>query len=411
MAVLSPPGYVQAGVYSALLDRMYLATLRTMRNAATNNAAREGFFPDRLSLYSNPSGMDVVIGPGSGVIANDFAADAGDYLFANTSNTTLTPAASSPTQNRHDILGFQVKDNFYDGSGQNALVPTVVQGTNSAGTPVDPALPSSFIPVVRAVINAGVTSPTLQDMRVKTVNSGGILPVESSTVRGTLGNAYPGAPVWRTDAKRLEVADGVGGWSAVTIPVVSTVAGLSTFTSPYADMVAWVTEVKGFYVYSGGTWQHARSAEPSGKLWSTAGDQPVGAGASATITMNQSRVRGGVTATPASGILTIPVSGFYRINYGCPIDGGGSGRVQSSVSRVRAGSPTIIHATGEYKEGTVTFWVGGQSPEVPLQAGDQVRLDVLNSTASSINVGRLTEVNSAYVAVRYLRALEGATPV
>jgi hypothetical protein len=411
VAVLTPPGYVQAGVYSALLDRMYLATMRTMREAATNNAAREGFFPDRVSAYSNPSGMDVVIGPGSGIIANDFAGDAGDYLFANTSNTTLTPAASSPTQNRHDILGFQVKDNFYDGSGQNALVPTIVQGANAAGAPSDPATPSSFIPVVRAVINAGVTSPTLQDLRVKTVNSGGILPVESATVRGTLGNSYPGAAIWRTDVKRVELADGVGGWSALTVPVVSTVAGLSTFTSPYADMVAWVTEVKGLYVYSGGTWQHVRSAEPSGKLWSTAGDQAIGAGASATIVMNQSRVRGGVVATPASGTLSIPVSGFYRVNYGAPVDSGGSGRIQASVERVRAGSPLMIHATGEYKEGTVTFWLTGQSPEVPLQAGDTVRLAVLNSTASSMNVSRLTEVNSAFLALRYVRSLEGATPV
>lgn len=208
MTLQSPPFALQGGTYTALSDRLHLVTTRTLRDFSVAHRSRQGFFPDRFPAYSNPSGMDVVIGPGAGVVANTFASDAGDYNFSNPSNLTLTPAASSPTQNRHDILGFRVLDHFYDSSGQNSIVPAVIQGTNAAGSPSDPALPASFIPVVRAVINATVTSPTLQDMRVKTVPSGGLLPIGSDTERTAIGTPHAGMVIPRTDKTYLEFFNG-----------------------------------------------------------------------------------------------------------------------------------------------------------------------------------------------------------
>jgi hypothetical protein len=197
--------------------------------------ARQGFFPDRFPAYSNPSGMDVVIGPCAGVIANTFASDAGDYNFSNPSNLTLTPAASSPTQNRHDILGFRVMDNFYDSSGLNSIVPAVIQGTNAAGAPSDPALPASFIPVVRAVINATVTVPTLQDMRVKTVMAGGLLPIGSGAERTAIGTPYAGMLIPRTDTATVELYNGsawvrLGQRRMVTSTATVNSAGLTAKT-------------------------------------------------------------------------------------------------------------------------------------------------------------------------------------
>ena len=413
MAVQSPPAFLQGGTYTALSDRLHLITARVMRDPATSIEARQGLFPDRFPAYSNPSGMDIVVGPGAGVIRNTFASAAGDYAFVNTTNTQVTLAASSPTLNRNDIIGFQVRDAFYSGADTDVIL-AVIQGIGAAGVPTDPVLPASFLPVVRAVVNANASTPTLQDLRVKTAMSGALMPVASSTERTSLGTQPLGTGIYRTDGLRLEFANGSGGWTTLTVPVVATVAALtSTFPNPTADMLVWVSAVKALFVYSGAGWQHHRSAESTGKLWSTAGNQSIaGGGTQATIVFNQTRVRGSMAANPGAGRLILPLDGFYEINYVSPIGGGSTGRVQSAVYRTRSGVGSApIHAAGEHKGDAFTYWVGSQSPEIPLQAGDEIEMQVLNSTASSVTVTRTSEINGAQLSVRYVRALEGVTPV
>lgn len=203
MTLLSPPGYLQAGTYSALLDRAYLATVPTVRDFALAWGGKKGFYPSRVPAFSVVSGMTVVVGPCAGVIANTFLTNGGDYKFANPDNFQVVLAGSSPTLNRNDIIGIQVKDNFYDSSGLNQVAPAVIQGANSAGAPSDPALPASFIPVCRAVVSAGATSPTLQSMVVRTTHDGGLLPIASDTERSALGTPYSGFPILRTDQHGL----------------------------------------------------------------------------------------------------------------------------------------------------------------------------------------------------------------
>src|SRR6188474_1643596 len=145
MTVLTPPGYTQGGTYTAKLDRVFLATLGKIPNLAATYSARQGFFGGRVPVYANPSGMNITMGACGAVVANTFASASGDYLVANDASVQVTLAASSPTLNRYDIIGFQVKDNLFDSSGLNTAVPAVIQGSNSAGTPSDPTLPASFI--------------------------------------------------------------------------------------------------------------------------------------------------------------------------------------------------------------------------------------------------------------------------
>lgn len=210
MTLLSPPGYLQAGTYSALLDRMYDATISTIRNFGAAHSARRGFFPSRVPTFAVVSGFDVAVGPCAGVITNNFTTDGGEYKFANPDNFQVTLAGSSPTLNRQDIIGIQVKDNFYDSSGLNLVQPAVIQGTNSAGTPVDPVIPAAFIPVCRAVVSAGATSPTLQSMIGRTAHDGGVLPITSDTERAGLGTPYVGMPILRTD-RQGEIQMWTGG--------------------------------------------------------------------------------------------------------------------------------------------------------------------------------------------------------
>lgn len=223
MAVLSPPGYLQAGVYSALLDRVYLNTAPTLRSfPSATISAKPGFWPAKLPTYAVVSGMDVAIGPCAGLVANGFVSGGGEYAVANPTATQVTLAGSSPTLNRNDIIGFYVRDNFYDASGFNQVTVAVVQGTNSAGAPTDPALPPSFLPVARAVVSAGVTSPVLQGMISRTVPEGGLLQIGTDSERTSLGTPYYGYPILRTDQYGLlQVWNGTNWWSAPNPPYVN----------------------------------------------------------------------------------------------------------------------------------------------------------------------------------------------
>lgn len=253
MTVLTPPGYLQGGTYTAKLDRIYLATIGNLPDLSASFSARQGFFNGRVPVYANPSGMDVTIGACSAIIKNTFASASGDYFMANDATVQVTPAASSPTQNRHDIIGFQVKDNLFDSSGLNTVVPAVIQGSNSAGTPSDPSLPASFIPVLRAVVNAGVTSPTLQSLIRKTTSDGGLLRVANPTERAEI-SPYDGQAIYREDRDWIEVRDG-SAWRVQGVAHCSSVADMnSAITDPYSGQLAVTTDSRTLWVRNGGSW-------------------------------------------------------------------------------------------------------------------------------------------------------------
>jgi len=254
MTVLTPPGYLQGGTYTAKLDRIYLATLGNIPDLASTFSARQGFLGGRVPTYANPSGMDITIGMCSAVIANTFASASGDYLMANDATVQVTLAASSPTQNRHDIIGFQVKDNLFDSSGLNTVVPAVIQGANSAGTPSDPALPASFIPVLRAVVNALDTSPsTLQSLIRKTTSDGGLLRVASVTERAEIA-PHDGMQIYREDRGWVEVRDG-GAWRIVNVAHCTSNADRdSAITDPYNGQLAVTTDTYTVWLRKGGAW-------------------------------------------------------------------------------------------------------------------------------------------------------------
>lgn len=253
MTVLTPPGYLQGGTYTAKLDRIYLATLGNVANLAASFSARQGFYNGRVPVYANPSVMNVTIGSCGAVIANTFASASGDYLMANDATVQVTLAASSPTQNRHDIIGFQVKDNLFDSSGLNTAVPAVIQGANSAGTPSDPALPASFIPVVRAVVNATVTTPTLQSLIRKTTSDGGLLRIGNVTERAEI-TGHDGLGIYREDRDWFEVHDGTA-WRVQGPAICSSTADRDTaITNPQNGLIAVTTDTGSIWQRQAGAW-------------------------------------------------------------------------------------------------------------------------------------------------------------
>jgi len=138
-------------------------------------------------------------------------------------NILSTPA--DPTNPRNDLVIAQQPDTFYGDANSDFVVKQVV-GT-PAGSPVDPTVTGSqdYVTLARVRVDALATTivqAKITDLRTSghakslpnglhTVGLGGILPVESGTVRDTLGT-YPGMTVFRRDTKAVEVWDDTNLW-------------------------------------------------------------------------------------------------------------------------------------------------------------------------------------------------------
>lgn len=291
MTVLTPPGYVQGGSYTAKLDRVYNTTTRVVADVSTQLRARQGFYTGRAPVYANPSGWDITMSACAGVVANTFASNSGDYELANDGTVQVTLAASSPTLNRQDIVGFQIKDNLFDASGLNTAIPAVIQGANSAGASADPSLPSSFIPVLRAVVPAGSSAPTLQTLVRYTTNDGGAIRIDSATHRAEL-TPFAGLRIWRSDRGWYETHDGTA-WRVDNVAICSSTADRdSAVTSPKSGQLAVTTDSDVLWQYDGAT-----------AAWVAIGPRLVGNGLRTTVSNPSTGAIVGVTRLAAIPVV------------------------------------------------------------------------------------------------------------
>lgn len=332
MTVLTPPGYVQGGTYTAKLDRIYNTTTRVFPDTGQALRARQGFYTGRAPVYANPSGWNVTMGACGGVIANTFASNAGDYEFANDGSVQVTVAASSPTLNRQDVIGFQVKDNLFDSSGLNSAIPAVIQGANSAGASSDPSLPSSFIPVVRAVVPAGSTAPTLQSMIQYTTNDGGLLRINSVTERAAITAPSSGMQNWRHDKGFAEWHDG----TAWRVPSGALVNALADVTNPRTNQTVILSSDSIEYRWTGGVWVALRRVTSAGlSLFERTTDQNFNntelcrVDFTTTVQAGSDVVKSSVGAGPpglsAGSAFTLQRDGWYEIIFNCSFAGNVTG--------------------------------------------------------------------------------------
>lgn len=219
MTILNPSAFLQAGSYSALSDRMHLTSCRFLPigTSTTATTARGGFLMGQSNRMANfnMSVWDVTVGPFNAIVENTFAAQAGEYLVLNTSNTVVSVTASSPTTNRIDIVGVRVQDAFYSGALNQGDV-VVVQGTPTAGVPADPALPASFVPIVRVTVNANSATGVLTDLRKRTAPLGSVYQpyTPQLTDTGTMIGEVQLLPAAGVYPARLRVWDGTN-WKGV----------------------------------------------------------------------------------------------------------------------------------------------------------------------------------------------------
>lgn len=220
MAILNPPAYLQAGTYPASSDRLHQISARFYPTALSSSdvAARSGVLSGQSGRQFNHSMTlwDVNIGKGIGVVENTFTAQGGDYLVLNTATQTLAVTPSSPTTNRIDIIGVRIQDAFYSGAVNSGDL-AVVQGTPAAGSPSDPALPSSFLPLWRVTVSAGTTTGVLADLRKRTATMGSVYAPFSGQLAdvGTTVGEVQLLPALGVYPARLRVWDG-STWKGTT---------------------------------------------------------------------------------------------------------------------------------------------------------------------------------------------------
>lgn len=220
MTIVNPAAFIQAGSYSALMDRLHITSCRFLPigSSTTATTARGGFLmgqSNRMANY-NMVTWDVTVGPFAAIVQNTFAANAGEYLVLNTSNTVVSVAASSTTTNRIDIIGVRVQDAFYAGALNQADV-VVVAGTPTAGAPSDPALPSSFLPIVRVTVNANSVTGVTADLRSRQSPLGAVYQpyTPQLTDNGTVIGETQLLPAAGVYPARLRTWDGAA-WRGVT---------------------------------------------------------------------------------------------------------------------------------------------------------------------------------------------------
>lgn len=190
MPIFNPAAYLQAGTYTAQLDRLHQNTVRYQQTPAApfDHKVRGGILSynkDATFAINVSPAWSAIFGPVVMLVENDFAANAGDYIVIKRDNDVVNFTPSSPTTNRIDTVAIQVVDAFYSGAvSEGRLV--VVEGVATTGTPVAPTLPSSCEPLVDFLIGAGTTAPTIAaDRRKRSGLAGAITPIAF----GQLGDA------------------------------------------------------------------------------------------------------------------------------------------------------------------------------------------------------------------------------
>lgn len=219
MTMLTPPGFLQAGSYSALLDRQYSTNHHFQPKSGDPSRCRTGILPapDNWSGAISVAGLVCSISPFRCVIENNNASGAGDYKGTSLATESRTMSGSSPTQNRIDVIGARVRDAFYAGA-DNDIDVVIIPGTSTAGTPSVPPLPNGFMPMYQLQLNANATTPIVIDVRTRTSPTGAVYTPFASQV--SAAGTYPGEvkylPASGAMPARLAIWGADGQWHGVT---------------------------------------------------------------------------------------------------------------------------------------------------------------------------------------------------
>lgn len=132
------------------------------------------------------TGMNVLVQPGSFVVANSTNALYGGYASTLPSQATLSVATSDPTNARIDLVVALVSDT---GTSASFGAVEIITGA-PAPSPSAPTAPANSLTLAQLLVPAGttvITSGLLTDLRQYTVAAGGVVKAVKGSVSGYTG--------------------------------------------------------------------------------------------------------------------------------------------------------------------------------------------------------------------------------
>jgi len=209
MTEKNPAVFLQAGSHPAEDVRRMMDALLGQGHSGYEGVLGTG---DMAVTESGTPGMSVVVASGRAWIQGDEGTYQGVYFVENRGATTLSIAASSPTNPRIDRVVAEVDDAAYSGA-VNAWALKVIEGT-PAGSPVAPAVPDNAISlatVAVAALASSITNANITDTRRSIRNPGYEKVIFTSSGTFTKAN-YP----WAKAVRIRGVGGGGGGAGAAT---------------------------------------------------------------------------------------------------------------------------------------------------------------------------------------------------
>jgi hypothetical protein len=233
VAPVNPPAQLQAGSYSARVDRLGLAGMLTPHASVGSLKGRSGVRPNgagtslKVTQRATPA-MWVTVGDGTCFVPAT-SVTGGNYECHNDAPYDVQIAAAHATLARKDLIVGRVYDAIDDVGAQNLFAIEPITGTPAA-SPARPATPSQAIALAEVTVGANVTSITtanILDLRQQTVSLGGVLPCASAAEVPT--SPFPGMKIYRTDLNQEQIWDGTawrpiayGAWSTYTPTLTAT---------------------------------------------------------------------------------------------------------------------------------------------------------------------------------------------
>lgn len=126
------------------------------------------------------SGMQVIVGTGTAVIASSVGVTDGGYICTALTTSALTVAGSDPVNPRIDLVCATANDL---GNSSSAGEFQIIAGVPAA-IPAAPSLPPNSLALAQVLVPAlssSVSSGNITDERMFTVLHGGIIPVPNLT--------------------------------------------------------------------------------------------------------------------------------------------------------------------------------------------------------------------------------------
>lgn len=236
MAVFTVPGWLQnAGtVHTAAQMRNYIgAFIAGTNGSATALIGRGGIHRDfggqmGVAQTGSPS-MAVQVDSGACWIPGTEAASQGSYGVVNDASTTLSITTAHATLPRIDIVQARVRDSFYSGVNNDAVLD-VKAGTPNA-SPTAPSPDANALVLAEVLVGAGVTSivnANITSKRKWLTAVGGVMQANLTTDLPASTDIGTGQLVYNIQTKELVLWDSTFQVIHQVNPAYQTVEGKDT---------------------------------------------------------------------------------------------------------------------------------------------------------------------------------------